>query len=61
MESADAVWAFLAFIGAAQQRVVIFRAVIDALERGVAAGKAPAEITFAIDQKTARRFPCKLQ
>ena len=60
-KAADAVWTVLAFIGAAQQRVVIFRAVIDALERGVAAGKAPAEITFAIDQKAAWSFPCKLQ
>ena len=59
-EAADAVWTVLAFIGTAQQRVVIFRAVIDALERGVAAGKAPAEIAFAIDQKTARCFPYEL-
>ena len=60
-KAADAVWTVLVFIGAAQQWVVIFRAVIDALERGVAAGKAPAEITFAIDQKAAWSFPCKLQ
>ena len=60
-KAADAVWTVLAFIGTAQQRVVIFRAVIDALERGVAAGKTPAEITFAIDQKAAWSFPCKLQ
>ena len=60
-EAADAVRTVRAPIGAAQQRVVIFRAVFDALERGVAAGKAPAEITFAIDQKVAWRFPCKLQ
>jgi len=55
------VWTVLAFIGTAQQWVVIFRAVIDALKRSIAAGKAPAEITFAIDQKAAWRFPCKLQ
>lgn len=61
IEAADAVWTVLAFIGTAQQWIVIFRAVIDALERGVAAGKAPAEITFAIDQKAAWSFPCKLQ
>ena len=60
-KAADAVWTVLAFIGTAQQWVVIFRAVIDALERGVAAGKAPAKITFAIDQKAAWSFPCKLQ
>ena len=60
-KAADAVWTVLAFIGTAQQWIVIFRAVIDALERGVAAGKAPAEITFAIDQKAAWSFPCKLQ
>ena len=60
-KAADAVWTVLAFIGTAQQWVVIFRAVIDALERGVAAGKAPAEITFAIDQKAAWSFPYKLQ
>ena len=60
-EAADAVRTVRAPIGAAQQRVVIFRAVFDALERGVAAGKAPAEITFAIDQKAAWSFPCKLQ
>ena len=52
-KAADAVWTVLAFIGAAQQWIVIFRAVIDALERGIAAGKAPPEITFAIDQKAA--------
>lgn len=60
-EAADAVWTVLAFIGAAQQWVVIFRAVIDTLKRSIAAGKAPAEITFAINQKAAWRFPCKLQ
>ena len=60
-EAADAVWTVLAFIGTAQQRVIIFRAVIDALERGVAAGKTPTEIAFTIDQKAAWSFPCKLQ
>ena len=55
-KAADAVWTVLAFIGTAQQWVVIFRAVIDALERGVAAGK----VTFAIDQKAARCFPYEL-
>ena len=60
-KAADAVWTVLAFIGTAQQWVVIFRAVIDALERGVAAGKATPERAVPRDQKTARRFPCKLQ
>lgn len=45
-KAADAVWTVLVFIGAAQQWVVIFRAVIDALERGVAAGKATPERAF---------------
>ena len=56
-----AVWTVLAFIGTAQQWIVIFRAVIDALERGVAAGKATPERAFPRDQKTARCFPYKLQ
>ena len=60
-KAADAVWTVLAFIGTAQQWIVIFRAVIDALKRSIAAGKVPAEITFAIDQKAAWSFPCKLQ
>lgn len=60
-EAADAVWTVLAFIGAAQQRVVIFRTVIDALKRSIAAGKAAAERAFPCDQKTAGRFPYELQ
>ncbi|RHU68226.1 hypothetical protein DXC62_08690 [Ruminococcaceae bacterium TF06-43] len=60
-KAADAVWTVLAFIGTAQQWIVIFRAVIDTLKRSIAAGKVPAEITFAIDQKAAWSFPCKLQ
>lgn len=60
-KAADAVWTVLAFIGTAQQRVVIFRAVIDALKRSVAAGKATPERAFPRDQKAAWSFPCKLQ
>ena len=60
-KAADAVWTVLAFIGTAQQWIVIFRAVIDTLKRSIAAGKVPAEITFAIDQKAAWSFPYKLQ
>ena len=60
-KAADAVWTVLAFIGTAQQRVVIFRAVIDALKKSIAAGKATPERAFPRDQKTARCFPYKLQ
>ena len=59
-KAADAVWTVLAFIGTAQQWIVIFRAVIDALKGRIAAAKAAPQRAFTLNQKTAWCFPYEL-